>query len=72
VLTVATEQVVRVTVKVTVEMAHEQVLKLRCEYHGHRAWMFHWLRRGDFGGAYMAAIGALKTKAQLRRIARWV
>lgn len=68
----ATDQTARVTVKVTIEVAHEQVLKLRCEYHGQRVWMFYWLRRGDFVGAYMAAIGALKAKAQLRRIARWL
>jgi hypothetical protein len=68
----ATDQTARVTVKVTIEMAHEQVLKLRCEYHGQRAWMFYWLARGDFGGAYMAAVAALKAKRQLRRIARWV
>lgn len=64
-----------IAIRITRELAHEQVLKLQCEYHAAMVVLFTALRFNRWRGAHgalRAARVALNTKAQLRRIARWL
>lgn len=66
------DQTARVIVKVTIEMAHEQVLKLRCEVAYLRACFYYALGAGSFQLAARYWWIGRKTQRQLHRIARWV